>query len=51
MSSRRLALAREVKELLDKGVKVYLLVDDEQNASMYRNVLSDNMENLKVVVK
>ena len=51
MSSRRLALAREVKDLLDKGLKVYLLVNDEQNALMYRNVFSENIKNLKVVIK
>ncbi|APW65292.1 hypothetical protein LPB137_05230 [Poseidonibacter parvus] len=51
MSSRRLALAREVKDLLDKGLKVYLLVNDDQNALMYRNVFSENIKNLKVVIK
>jgi len=50
MTSRRLALANEVKELLEKGLIVYLLVDNEENAHRYKNILNDKIENLKVLI-
>lgn len=49
MTSRRISILEEVKSILEKGITVYLSVQNEYEAVEYQNSLVDFSERLIII--